>query len=327
MFLTTQRSYAPSPVGLAPPTGSIPTKMPRLAIESMAVPPFRASETTAFPEHAHASERTLVPLVTFLRRGGWAGCGTTRPGWAPRRTSQLRRLALGEELRRPTHALEALRQPEDFHRLEQRRRRRLAGDRDAQRHEEVADLHAELHREVAQRRLVAHVLHVGVLREQLAARGEHARELGRRELGAAERLLREHDLALEEVVGPLVPLGELLHALLDQRDDPARHRAIDLARRTVGARLLRDEGDDAVGELVGREAADPLAVQPLELGEVEDRAAEGDLLQVEPLEQLRAIEDLGTLALGRREAHQREEVDQRLGQVALRLVPLERGRV
>ena len=45
----------------------------------------------------------------------------------------------------------------------------------------------------------------------------------------------------------------------------------------------------------GRERAEILAVEPLELGEVEDRAAQRDALEVEPLEHLGEREDVAFL--------------------------------
>ncbi len=82
------------------------------------------------------------------------------------------------------------------------------------------------------------------------------------------------------------------------------------------------------GEVVDLEPADVHAVEPVELLEVEDRADRVDVGPGEALRELVEAEHLDVLALGalgRRVGQQREEVDQRLGQVALLLEPGEPG--
>ena len=78
----------------------------------------------------------------------------------------------------------------------------------------------------------------------------------------------------------------------------------------------------------GVEGAEVLSVEPFELGEVEDRAAKGDALEVELVEHLWEREDVALLdvdalgddllfgGLGHAAAHEAEEVEQRLGQEA-----------
>ena len=95
------------------------------------------------------------------------------------------------------------------------------------------------------------------------------RFLGRKTSGGG------HDVVLEEEVGHVAELGEGLDAGLDERGDAAEV-------------VVGEEGGAQGGEeIIRRERAEVLAVEPLELGEVEDRAAEGDALEVELLEHLR----------------------------------------
>ena len=76
----------------------------------------------------------------------------------------------------------------------------------------------------------------------------------------------------------------------------------------------REEDDEALGEVERRQRAQVDAVHPLELLGVEDRRRRVDALEREEPDQLLAREQL---ALGVEvPAEQREEVDDRLGQVA-----------
>ncbi len=107
-----------------------------------------------------------------------------------------------------------------------------------------------------------------------------------------------------------------------------------LYERGDGAEVLVREDGAAEGgeEFVGGELAEVFAVEPLELDEVEDRAAEGDALEVEFLEHLgegedvaflgveALADDLGFGGLGHAAAEQAEEVEHGLRQVTGLLV-------
>ena len=80
------------------------------------------------------------------------------------------------------------------------------------------------------------------------------------------------------------------------------------------AALLAQEGDEAVGVLVGRQRPEVDAVHPVELRVVERRRARADALEREALDQLVARHDR-RLAVGR-PAEEREEVHERLRDVA-----------
>src|SRR5581483_12121571 len=74
-------------------------------------------------------------------------------------------------------------------------------------------------------------------------------------------------------------------------------------------------GAGAVDDLVDGERADVVPVEPVELGQVEPRSGDAKAVEGEDRDDVVDTEHLA--AVGHREAHQREEVDQRLRQVAL----------
>ena len=88
------------------------------------------------------------------------------------------------------------------------------------------------------------------------------------------------DVVGEEEAGHVAELAEGFDAGLDERGD--------------GAEVVVGEDGAAEGgeELLGRELAEVFAVEPLQLDEVEDGAAEGDALEVELLEHLGEGEDV-----------------------------------
>ena len=81
---------------------------------------------------------------------------------------------------------------------------------------------------------------------------------------------------------------------------------------------------DPVGQVVDRQGPDVVTVEPVQLVQVEDRADHVDPRPVELGRHLREREDLALVR--HRVAHQAEEVDQRLGQVALLAEPGQPGR-
>lgn len=129
------------------------------------------------------------------------------------------------------------------------------------------------------------------------------------------------DVVGEEEAGEVAELAEGLDAGLHEGGDGAE------------VVVAEDAGADGVEELLGREGAEVLAVQPLELGEVEDGAAEADVGEDEVLDHLGEGELFGD-AVGRAlevgghaSAHEAEEVEDGLGEIAGLLVVDERDGV
>ena len=86
--------------------------------------------------------------------------------------------------------------------------------------------------------------------------------------------------------------AELRQALLDDRHERAELLGGGQPIDPAGAQLIVEERQEPLDEVVGLEAADPLAVHPLEPLAVEDRAALLDVLEVEPPGELVEGEDL-----------------------------------
>ena len=109
-------------------------------------------------------------------------------------------------------------------------------------------------------------------------------------------------------------LAERLNALLHEGGDVA-----DIV-------VAKDAGADGLEEGFGRHGAEVLAVEPLELGEVEDGAAETNVFEDEVLDHLgegelfRSAVEVCRYAA----AHEAEEVDEGFGQVAALAVVDER---
>ena len=120
------------------------------------------------------------------------------------------------------------------------------------------------------------------------------------------------DVVAEEEVGEIAELAQGFDAGLDERCDGAEV--------VVG----KEDGAELVEELFARELAQVLAVEPLELDEIEDGAAERDALEDEVLNHLLEAEDFnfGVLlfvdlaARGHAAAHEAEEVEHGAGQEA-----------
>ena len=135
------------------------------------------------------------------------------------------------------------------------------------------------------------------------------------------------DVVGEEEAGHVAELAEGFHAGLHERGDGA-----DVVVR-------EDGGAEGGEEFVGGELAEVFAVEPLELDEVEDGAAERDALEVELLEHLGEGEDVAFFGveafaddlcfggLGHASAQQAEEVEHGLREVAGLLVEDQRDGV
>ena len=153
--------------------------------------------------------------------------------------------------------------------------------------------------------------------------GLHARhavlERGHR-VGVEGQLLVGDEEEAEHGAGLL----EQLHALLHQRGglgDQVHLRRGRLARQLARPHEVRD---DPAGEVLRGQRTDVVAVEPVELVHVEDRADRVDLGPLEALHEL--VERADLLAVRhRRVAHELQEVQQRLGQVALLAEPGQAG--
>ncbi len=125
-----------------------------------------------------------------------------------------------------------------------------------------------------------------------------------------------HDVVGEKEAGHVAELGEGFDAVLDEGGD--------VAEIVIGEDGAAESGE----EVLGGEAAEVLAVEPFELGEVEDGAAEGDLLETELREHVGEGEEVAFLGveglrddlmlggLGHATAHEAEEVEQGLREEA-----------
>ena len=193
-------------------------------------------------------------------------------------------------------------------------------DGHADRHEQVAGLPAVRFGEGAQRRLEL------VRLERHGAGGGDRRR--------ARRAARRCVVAASQRFGTSIA-GSIVHSIDATGSRPARRSAPSVGRRSwtigmsgrsssaVGTRSIRPaarsasrNGSSRSIRSSGSSLPDPLAVQPLEAVLVEDRAALVDVVEVEARRQLVEREDL--LLRARRPAEQRQEVDDRLGQEALR---------
>ena len=193
-------------------------------------------------------------------------------------------------------------------------------------HEQVAGLPAAILREGAHRRLEL----VGLERDRAGGavdrRARRAQGVERRRPVPALR--HEQGRVDLDAIDPQEPdeladRAELRQALLDDRDERPKLLGAGQPVDPAGPQLLVEERQEPLDEVVGLEAADPLAVHPFEPLAVEDRAALLDVLEVEPPGQVVEREDL--LFRAGRPAQQRQEVDHRLGDEALAAVVGDRG--
>src|ERR1035437_3591793 len=163
--------------------------------------------------------------------------------------------------------------PEHDKRFEQRWTRGLAGENRPQQHEVILDRPLLVDAELLKRGFK--VFEGERCRfEQSELFGSKGERLFERALFGDEDLGRGHDVVLEEEVGHVAELGERFDAGLDERRDAAEIVV----------------GEDSLAECLevgfGRKRAEVLTVEPLELGQVEDRAAERDLFEYEALKHL-----------------------------------------
>ena len=232
----------------------------------------------------------------------------------------------GQDLDGPVEPLKGPVAPERDERVEQRRRRGPAGHRDADRHEQVADLPAAVLGERAERRLEL----VGLERDR-ADVGDGV--VGRRRaprcvVAASQRFgtssagsMASSSTHRKPTRSPIAPSRGSRSVIIGQERAQllvGRH-PVDPAGREIGF----DERPQPVDEVVRLEPTDPLAVEPLEPLAVEDGAALVDVVELEALDDLVDRQDL-LLGAGR-PAEQREVVDQRLADEALGDVVGHRG--
>jgi len=149
----------------------------------------------------------------------------------------------------------------------------LAGEDGAQEHDVVLDGPVLFGAEFFERGVEVFLGERGGFEEGELLGGECEGLLQRVLLGE-EDLWRGHDIVLEEEVGHLAELGEGFDAGLDEGGDAAE------------VIVRKDGGAQGGEEGLGGESAEVLSVEPLELGEIEDRAAKGDALEVEFFEHL-----------------------------------------
>ena len=254
------------------------------------------------------------------RRATAAGSPPARTRWrrSSRSASRAQRAAVSRGGRRPRQARERLVAAEQVHALEQARRDAAAGHGHAHEAEDDARLEPELLADAAQRRLDR------PRRPLAGSRAPPARSPGsRRRARARPRAPRPPasiSIGPEQERAERLELGQRRDLLLRQRrdlDDPVGLRG---ERRAA----LPEVRDEALGEVERRQRAQVDAVHPLELLGVEDRRRRIDALEREEADQLLAREQL---ALGVEvPAEQREEVDDRLGEVAGLAQLLDAGR-
>src|ERR1017187_10339848 len=211
------------------------------------------------------------------------------------------------------HPVQRPRLAEDNQALQQRRGGRLARQDRPQKHEGVFYRPVLLSAQFLQRRI--ELFHGERRRLQHAQLfGGEGQSLFQRALLRQEDLRRGHYVILEEEVGHVAKLGQRLDARLHQRRD--------VAQMLVG----KNDVAQCLEEGLGWKCAQVLAVQPLQLGQVEDRPAQRDTLEIELLQHLGERKNIALLDvdapgndlllgwLRHAAAHQPQEVQQRLRQ-------------
>ena len=165
----------------------------------------------------------------------------------------------------------------------------------------------------------ASAVHSSLRSERIAGRAERAGNLAAvpalRQQVVDRPPGRDHIIGFRQEAGQLGGIGQANHALLHQRHQPGQSVSSDSGRR--------DERAEPSGQLGIGQGADVDAIEVVEPVAVEHGASLVDLGDLEPLRQLVQREQL--LFRPGRPAEEGEEVDHRLGQVALGAVVADRG--